>query len=432
LRAALSWTLEQGDTETTLRLASALSRFWETRGHVSEGARWLEQALDNANGATPTARARALFGLGDMLANQSAFPRAQACFEEALMLYEQLGDRGSVAESLVSLGWLAQYRGDTTQAAALFEESMAVVRESENRRILPMVLNGLAWVAFDAGNFERAQALWVEALGAERELGSNMVASGVLFNMGYAELTRGNHEQAAALFEECLAIGREMGDRAIVAAALLGLGVAATLRGEPNKAETLLKEGLAINLELENRMDMAEDLEGLAGAVGAFGQDLRAARLWGAAGVLREAIGVPWGPVERLLHEPHLLAARSRIDEAIWEMGFAEGRAMGLEEAVEYALSEEEHASPASPAAEQPLESGPRPALSRRERDVAALVARGLSNREIAQKLHLSDRTVHAHLRSILKKLNLRSREQVAFHLNNELNRPYPQDTRHD
>jgi len=88
----------------------------------------------------------------------------------------------------------------------------------------------------------------------------------------------------------------------------------------------------------------------LAEAAGALDQHLQAARLWGAAAALRERVGIPWRPTERLLHEPQLVAACSRLDEAVWEMAFAEGKAMGIEEAVKYALSEEEPAAFTSPA----------------------------------------------------------------------------------
>ena len=245
-----------------------------------------------------------------------------------------------------------------------------------------------------------------------------MVASSVLLSIGYTALARGDRERATEFLEEGLAIGRQLGDKAVVAAGLLGLGIAATLRGEPNRAKALLKESLTIDVELGGKWDIAEDLEGLAEAAGALGEDVRAARPWGAAAALREAVGHAWAPAERMLHEPQLAAARSRLDEAAWEKASAEGRAMGLEEAVEYALSEEEPTSATPRATEQPSESGPRPALSRRESEVAALVARGLSNREIAQELHLSERTVHAHVRTILKKLSVPSRGQVAARLN--------------
>jgi predicted ATPase/DNA-binding SARP family transcriptional activator/DNA-binding CsgD family transcriptional regulator len=428
LRAALSWSLEQGETEAALRLAGALWFFWDTRGYVSEGTRWLEEALGKDAPAAPTARARALIGLGSMLQYRSDFARAEACFEEALVQAEGLGDRARVVEALASLGWLAAHQGDTSRAKVLFEEGLAADREPESGRVLSMILNGLGWTASDAGDFGRAEALWKESLELERQSGSNMGVSGVLFNMGYTELARGNHEHATALLDESLAIGREIGDKGMMAAALLGLGIAATLRGEPSEAEAPLKESLAIGLELENRTDMAEVLEGLAEAAGALGQDLRAARLWGAAAALRKETGVNWASAERTLHEPQLSAARARLDEPAWEAAFAEGQAMTFEEAIEYALSEEQ-----SDPSENPLHLVPPTELTtlnltQREQEVALLVARGLTNRQVARELSISERTAANHVSKILRKLGLSSRAQIGALIVED--RPYasPQD----
>jgi predicted ATPase/DNA-binding SARP family transcriptional activator len=92
LRATLLRTLEQDGSETPLRLAGALAWFWRVRGHANEGAKWLEEALAKGGLATTTARAGALLGLGDIL-RPSDIERAQGCLEEALALYEGLGDR---------------------------------------------------------------------------------------------------------------------------------------------------------------------------------------------------------------------------------------------------------------------------------------------------------------------------------------------------
>jgi predicted ATPase/DNA-binding SARP family transcriptional activator/DNA-binding CsgD family transcriptional regulator len=414
LRAALSWSLEGGDPNSGLPLAAAVSWFWDGRGHLAEGTRWLEKALAEADVTITVARADALRGLGNILLGRGDFEGAEARLEEGLALYEGLGDRGAgVATSLASLGFVAR-RSDTARAAALFEESLAVARESENHRIVPDVLNGLGWTAFDDGEFERAQALWEEALELDRQLGSKMVASNVLMNMGYTELARGDHERATKLVEEGLAIGRQLGDKSVVSTGLFCLGIAATLRGQPNEAKGLLKASFAIDVELGNNIDIPEGLEALAGVAGALGQDLRAARLWGAAGALREEIGVQWAPAERMLHEPQLAAARSRVDGAIWETGFGEGQLMGFEEAIEYALSEEDTAVPEPLALGQPSAGARSDALTRREQEVAVLVARGLTNRQIASALTLSEHTIATHIRNVLKKLGLDSRNQVA------------------
>jgi DNA-binding NarL/FixJ family response regulator len=115
-----------------------------------------------------------------------------------------------------------------------------------------------------------------------------------------------------------------------------------------------------------------------------------------------------------MLHEPQLAAARSRIDRAIWETEFGEGQLMDLEEAVEYALSEEDTAAPETPAQGQPSAGAQSDALTCREQEVAVLVTRGLTNRQIASALTLSEHTVATHIRNVLKKLGLHSRTQIA------------------
>jgi DNA-binding CsgD family transcriptional regulator len=190
--------------------------------------------------------------------------------------------------------------------------------------------------------------------------------------------------------------------------------MAAALRGEPQRAEALLKESLAIVVELGmSKADVAESLEGLAGTAVALGQHLRAARLWGATGALRE-VSRPWSPTERVLHDPWLVAARSRLDEATWEEAFAEGKAMGLEEAVEYALVEEDTVTSSSPAQQRRSVGRQLIVLTSREEEIAALVARGMTNRQIAADLSISEHTAATHIRRILKKLGFHSRAELA------------------
>ena len=128
---------------------------------------------------------------------------------------------------------------------------------------------------------------------------------------------------------------------------------------------------------------------------------------------MRGAIGTLLSPWERHVYGPYIDAARAQLDETAWEAAWAEGRAMTLEEAVEYALSEEE---PASPVTSTPEPSTGKAAskLTGREEEVAFLVARGLTSRQIAAELSISEHTVDTHVRRILKKLGLRSRAQIS------------------
>jgi DNA-binding NarL/FixJ family response regulator len=117
---------------------------------------------------------------------------------------------------------------------------------------------------------------------------------------------------------------------------------------------------------------------------------------------------------ERALRNPYLTAARSQLDEALWEATFAEGQAMTIEKAFEYALSEEKPHPSTVPVHERPPAAEPMGCLTRREEEVAYLVSDGLTNRQISEELFISERTVDAHVRKILKKLGLRSRAQIA------------------
>jgi DNA-binding NarL/FixJ family response regulator len=130
---------------------------------------------------------------------------------------------------------------------------------------------------------------------------------------------------------------------------------------------------------------------------------------------LREAVGYWQEHRERALREPYLTAARSHMDQASWESAFAAGQAMVFEEAAEYALSKEEEADRTTfLASEAPSDDQPLVALTSREQEVAILVAQGLSNRQIASDLTLSKHTIATHIRNILKKLGLHSRNQIA------------------
>ena len=233
--------------------------------------------------------------------------------------------------------------------------------------------------------------------------------------MGDEHLLEGNLEIATELNEEAADLFRKQGRRGGLQTALDNLGWAALLRGESDKARALYKDSLILCKELGDKQIVPESLEGLACSAASNGEGERAARLFGAARALREAVGFRLSPRARALREPYLEAARSLLTEAAWEKAFTEGRAMGMDEAVEYALSKEVETDPlTTPAPEEPSASQAPVVLTRREEEVAALVARGLTNRQIASELHLSERTVENHVSNILDKLRLVSRAEIA------------------
>jgi predicted ATPase len=152
LRAALSWFLEQDSerrrSELALRFSGALSRFWEIRGYVSEGRRWLERVLDESRGVRSAVRAKALVGAGALATLQDDFGQAEALCGEGLALYRELGDRRGSATALSCLGYATMMRSNYAAAHALLEEALALFREAGDTGSSVYALHRLASVLF--------------------------------------------------------------------------------------------------------------------------------------------------------------------------------------------------------------------------------------------------------------------------------------------
>ncbi len=371
LRAVLAWALERGEGETGLRLGGAVGQFWSLRGHLREGRRWLDTLLTGSGGLPPLVRTKALRQAGILASRQGDHGRARTLYEEELRLEQGLGREERIADALLRLGIVAGKQGDYGRARTLLEESRAV---------------------------------W-------RDLGEQP-PGGLLLNLGKLTSLQGEAERARALYEASLTRFRDVGSREGIAISLNNLADIALVQGDYVRARALAQESLAIHGELGNKSGIAANLEGVAEVAGAQGQAASAARLWGAAEVLREAIGEPLPPSDRVRHDRDRAAVRAQLGEAAWAAAWAAGRAMPLERAIEHALA------PMTPSPATPPEASAQgqvsALLSRREQEVAALIARGLTNRQIAAALIIGERTVDTHVANILRKLDLATRAQVA------------------
>jgi predicted ATPase/class 3 adenylate cyclase len=340
MRAALTWAIEQRNSELGLRLAGALWRFWWMRGYFDEGRRWLDEVLAEGGGTLP-ARLKVLDGVSWLANAQGDLDRAEEAAEEGLRSSDEAGIEGSVAASFRgTLGDVAQNRGDPEKAKRLFEESVRLYREAKDRWGVAWALGGLGNLFNVREDYERAKELYEEGLALSRELGQSELQSAYLISLGHVSLLEGDFERAIALNEEAAALHQERGRRGGLEFALDNLGWAALLHGDHDRAETIHKESLALCRDLGDKYIGAESLEGLACAAGARREDERAARLFGAAWALREAVGYRLVPRERALREPYLLAARASVEEAAWNEAWEEGRKMTFTEAVSYALTE--------------------------------------------------------------------------------------------
>jgi predicted ATPase/DNA-binding CsgD family transcriptional regulator len=370
LRVAMAWLLERGEPELSARLGWALWLFWGIRTHLAEGRRSMERVL-SARGSVAmraSARAKALFVAGMMANYQGDHLSAEPLVQESLRLFKELGDKVGTAYALSNAGYVALGRERYQQAIAVIEEAADLFLEE-----------GEKW-------------------GAAIELGF----------LAVAWRNQGDHERARRLAERALAISREIGERQASTSALYTLAILAQTEGQDERARNLFEEGLRLSAELGNEADVAHCLKGLASMYGAEGKIVRAARLWGAEEALLEKLedAVYTYLPDRALHRSQVAAARSQVDEAAWTAAWTEGRTMSLGQAVEYALEQEPAPDPAAP---EPHLGG----LSAREIDVLRLVATGLTNAEVAERLFLSSRTVDWRTGSIYRKLEIHSRAEA-------------------
>jgi predicted ATPase/DNA-binding SARP family transcriptional activator/DNA-binding CsgD family transcriptional regulator len=414
MRATLSWALEHREAEVALRLGGALGWFWEMRGYHSEGRRWLEEALAMDGRGSPVSRAMALAGVGWLALQQGDYDRAQEACEEGLQLLAHGEAREAKLDLLACLGWVAQKREEHGQAKQSFEESLTLSREMRDTWWLANSLSNMALVSSSLGDSERATELYEESMGLFRKQGDKQSLAQALNQLGMLMFSKGDLGRAAQLTEEAVALHRELGVRVGVATGLYNLGWLALLQDDLGRARDLYSESLSLSWYAGLNPIVQCALEGFACVAGAKKEPERAARLWGATQALHETKGIPRDIDFLAEADARIAALRSGMGEQAWGEAQAEGKAMELEQAVEYALSAGGSPKMAKRPPEQTPATARPPALTRREREVAELVARGLTNRRIAEELFLSERTVDHHVSNILKKENLSSREQVA------------------
>jgi non-specific serine/threonine protein kinase len=412
LRAALSWALGRA-IDLGPRMAGALCLFWYTRGYLSEGRRYLE-AVARSDVVPATLRAKALDGLGWIAEPQGDYERARAAYEESLESYRSSNDKTGVANVLGDLGSLALDRGDYEEATSLLEESLTLHRELGSKEGVIGILDSLGVLASAKGDREESIAFLSEALAVSRGTGNVRRNATSLGNLGITMLVHGDPDQAMVFLEESLTLFQDIGDSLNIAIGLMYSALAALIKGENERVEALSQESLDLLQKAEDKQYIADCLEIMAGGAGAQGRAQRAARLWGAAEAMREDIGVPLQPEDRELLDHYLATARSSLGEVAWQLAIAEGRAMMPEQAIEYSLSAEKPVLPPPVARRSVGSSTTLAPLTRREEEVALLVSRGLTNRQIASELFISEHTVATHITKILKRLTLSSRARLS------------------
>lgn len=278
LRAALHYLLEHDESEIALRLAVALWRFWIARGHLSEGRRWLEQALAGAEeyGVDVSLQANGFLGAAALAIRQCDSERARSLAERSLILSRRLGDTRGMANALNSLGQVATDLGDHQRARALHEESLALRREVGDVRGISISLNNLGDLAMTAGDYERAERLLEESVKLARKVG-DVASMGVsLSNLGELALLQGSHARARELYEQTLDVFQELEHTWGISRALLGLASVACAEGDTTRAAQLYEESLVLVHNLGDKGGKLRALIGLGDAARSRGDDGRA------------------------------------------------------------------------------------------------------------------------------------------------------------
>jgi predicted ATPase/DNA-binding CsgD family transcriptional regulator len=369
--AALEWSRDTpGEAAAGLQLWAALARFFDLRGHITDGLPMAHELMRLAPERTP-ARAMTLLQVSTLTRNQGELERSRLLAEECLAIANELGEILYAAGALMTLGSLAQITGDAQRAETLFQQAVALARSHEEQEPRALYV-GLYWLA-------------------------------VYYAMS------GSNDRAVVAAEEALALARRQGDVSFIGTSLAVLGRALVGKGDIARAIPVLDKGIRVSQTLEYYELTAYLLDFLGRAAWARRESARAVRLYSAAAGLRTRIGViTWLP------DPDYPTIVAEIGEDAIRAAQATIQDLSPEDTVDWALGRlrlrPRPQVKDSDAADAPLVR----ALTSREMEVAELITEGLNNRQIAAKLFVSRRTVDAHIRNILGKLDLTARTQIS------------------
>jgi tetratricopeptide (TPR) repeat protein len=376
LRTALRWAIDHGEGEIALRIAGSLGIFWERRGYLTEGRRWLGQALALGSGDNPATRATALYSSGILALRQRDHIEADRLLQESRALYQATGNKEGQSNALSALAVMIA-DSDYEQAVQLHTESLELRRQIGDKAGIARTSQNLGHVKMQQAQWEEAYALTQEAHAIYLEMDSPAIAytSYVL-----AMIAWGQADTQAALerFEECLEVCRkthngwltawalhglsellyvrqqydesnraldeaqgmfaELGDKLGVANALVGRGRAAYRILDYVQANRLYREALELGRQLDNHSIIGSCLAGFAGLAGANGDLRKAALLFGCAEALLLSQSTS---LERSTLTLNMVEVRSRLnaeEPGAWDRLWEEGMATEWQRALEIAL----------------------------------------------------------------------------------------------
>lgn len=428
LRAAHEWGLFSGsDPATVIRLAAGCGHYWRLRGMLSEGRARLSAALEAAGSADALLEyAWALLWSANLAYVQSDYIAARTLAEEALERCQRLGDPAlpGTARALDILGEVATEVGEYQAAPDLFEQALEIYRDLKDLAGEADMLMQLGWAAMRLGDYPAADRFLNEARLLFERLQQSTLLAQALSGLGELAVRRGEVKNAQNFLNESLRLRRELGERWGEAVSLGTLGWSALLERDFKNVRSHLGESLVIRQEIGDQGGQAWCLEKLGEALMLEAQPLpskqrraarrRAVRAFAAASSLRQSLDSVIDPADEAEYQRRLKALRRALGQKTYKHAWEEGSRMPIEAVIaaclESPLSGLSHATLSAAEAERLRFSG----LSPRERETAALIAQGKTNREIAEQMVVRTKTIETYVTRILNKLSFDSRVQIA------------------
>jgi non-specific serine/threonine protein kinase len=407
LRAAIAFSLTQPDPEPGLRLAASLRVYWTVSGHAAEGADVLRAVLGASAAQEATLpRARALAAAAYLLLATGSYAIADHYCQEALAIARAAGDDGLAADLLQERAVALLRQGQPGAGLPLIESGLALARRLGETHLTGRLLSARSYAKKAQGDHTAAARDDAEALRLFRQAGDRIHAGATLGNLGYDELEAGDLDTARRHLAEALDIARSHNTRYGIVYGTFNLGLAEYLGASPDAARALFAESLDLARYTGMRWGAAYALIGLALAGhGAAGPEW-SARLHGAADQALADLGHVLEPLEERLADLDRQRLRAAMGDEAFTAEYDAGRALDPTGV----LAALKRTDAAAGQARMAVSGAAETVLTPREVDVLKLVAQGLSNADIAQRLVLSEHTVHRHLANILRKLDLSSR----------------------
>ncbi len=402
---AVSLCRDTGDDIYLVRALNGLGNVAALKSSATAGREHMRAAIDLARRTGNTV------GLGHALTNagiwvstlSGAFDEATELLVEALQLARARGDLLFTALTLYGLALVGTFRGEYDPAAEMLDQALASSRTSGTAGGESLALSGIGIVAVARGDPEAAIGPLEEALRLGELAEDKWILSSGSCALGLALVAMGRQAEGRAALTRAAAIGDQYGLR--WPAARARLAQARLARGHEAGAEALAHAVLREMSETGDLAGMADALEALAGFAAEEESFVEAARLLGATDALRATVGCVPFSTERDGRERDEAAVRAALGGDGFDRAIAEGRLLTAEEAVAYA---------ARGRGERRRPSTGWASLTPAERQVATLVAGGLTNPQIGERLFISRRTVQTHLSHIFAKLGVSTRAELA------------------